>query len=340
MPTIVYSWPFGSIEISGRVMASIFKVAILAFLMGMVLTTALVGLLNFRVWTAQSIRVSNSLRIEELNFFSLYYGERGVNKSSVSINTATTVETYEFKTAPKTAQAVHSIKPSKIVGPPISKPANCYKEHCTEHLQRNELLAMNKCLQGTSQRAKQEHYDSLIRDNDCNFMDGTHRRPVALASAEGSGNTWIRGLLERATGICTGFLYCDYEMRKDGFIGEGIKSGSVLVVKTHTGTTQWYGVKYAQPKRYEPYYGSAIFILRNPYDSLISEWNRRVTNAVMKKRHMPHNGSHVNVVPEDYWRKCCHKLNQQEKLTGMTFLQVVQNGTNSFTSTWTSGKQE
>ena len=38
----------------------------------------------------------------------------------------------------------------------------------------------------------------------CHFMDGAHRSAVALISFPGSGNTWIRGLLEKATGICTG----------------------------------------------------------------------------------------------------------------------------------------
>ena len=41
----------------------------------------------------------------------------------------------------------------------------------------------------------------------CHFMNGTNRYPVALASFPGSGNTWVRGLLEQATGICTGKLY-------------------------------------------------------------------------------------------------------------------------------------
>ncbi len=38
----------------------------------------------------------------------------------------------------------------------------------------------------------------------CHFIDGYGRAPVALVSFEGSGNTWLRGLLEKATGICTG----------------------------------------------------------------------------------------------------------------------------------------
>ena len=37
-------------------------------------------------------------------------------------------------------------------------------------------------------------------------MNGTGRYPIALASFPGSGNTWLRGLLEKATGICTGIV--------------------------------------------------------------------------------------------------------------------------------------
>ncbi len=39
---------------------------------------------------------------------------------------------------------------------------------------------------------------------ECHFMNGSSRSAVALASFPGSGNTWARGLLERATGVCTG----------------------------------------------------------------------------------------------------------------------------------------
>ena len=39
-------------------------------------------------------------------------------------------------------------------------------------------------------------------------MNGTGRAAVALVSFPGSGNTWVRGLLEQASGICTGKL-CD-----------------------------------------------------------------------------------------------------------------------------------
>ena len=38
----------------------------------------------------------------------------------------------------------------------------------------------------------------------CHFQDGTSRPYVVLKSFPGSGNTWVRQLLEKSTGICTG----------------------------------------------------------------------------------------------------------------------------------------
>ena len=42
------------------------------------------------------------------------------------------------------------------------------------------------------------------RFSECRFMNGSGRNPVGLVSFPGSGNTWVRGLLQKATGICTG----------------------------------------------------------------------------------------------------------------------------------------
>ena len=45
-----------------------------------------------------------------------------------------------------------------------------------------------------------------LTSDQCCFMNGSKRAAVALVSHPGSGNTWVRGLLEKATGICTGKL--------------------------------------------------------------------------------------------------------------------------------------
>ena len=57
--------------------------------------------------------------------------------------------------------------------------------------------------------------------------------PTALASKPGSGNTWVRHLLQLATGIQTGSIFHEQRLKRNGFPGEGINDGSVLVIKTH-----------------------------------------------------------------------------------------------------------
>lgn len=184
-----------------------------------------------------------------------------------------------------------------------SQLVGCKQSHCKELLSKKDHSRMSSCIREVLKRNKEVdpiELKSKVLDNNCHFLDGQTRDPVALASAEGSGNTWVRGLLEKASGVCTGFNYCDYMMRMKGFIGENINSGSVLVVKTHTDNPQWKGQERAFIK-YEAKYGSGIFLLRNPYDSLVAEWNRRLTNFVMIKQKMPHNESHTNVAPKEIW---------------------------------------
>ena len=56
---------------------------------------------------------------------------------------------------------------------------------------------------------------------------------TALASFPGSGNTWVRYLIQHATGYATGCIYLDRGLQQGDFPGEGIFDGSVIAVKTH-----------------------------------------------------------------------------------------------------------
>lgn len=56
---------------------------------------------------------------------------------------------------------------------------------------------------------------------------------TALASFPGAGNTWVRLLVQQMTGVWTGSIYSDGDLRANGFPAE-LKSGDrVMVVKTH-----------------------------------------------------------------------------------------------------------
>ncbi len=79
----------------------------------------------------------------------------------------------------------------------------CADPQCIDHLSVKERSFYNNCKEKTI--AKETKFGPILNTSQCRFQNGTNRFPVALASFPGSGNTWLRGLLEKVTGICTGY---------------------------------------------------------------------------------------------------------------------------------------
>lgn len=94
---------------------------------------------------------------------------------------------------------------------------------------------------------------SSTKSDNNEFKDsGSREKPItALASFPGSGNTWLRYLLQQATGILTGSVYKDYGLLKSGFPAESIANTSVLLVKTH----EWGSHVWSK-------FGKAILLVR------------------------------------------------------------------------------
>jgi len=92
------------------------------------------------------------------------------------------------------------------------------------------------------------------------------REPTALASYPGSGNTWLRYLIEGATGFFTGSRYKDLQIQMYGLWGEirNWEDGTTIVQKTHDANQHHVQVDFK---------GRAILILRNPYDAILSTHN-------------------------------------------------------------------
>ena len=121
--------------------------------------------------------------------------------------------------------------------------------------------------------------------HNCKKMSFQHSGiPTLLVSHPGSGNSWVRQLLEATTGIYTGSdRLCDLDYIKIGMIGEGIVSDNVVAVKFHQGPlpTNWH-------------FRKIIYILRNPYDAIVAEYKRRITAGKIKNSydatltHNPH----------------------------------------------------
>ena len=175
---------------------------------------------------------------------------------------------------------------------------NCRDSICSEFVTKADKPHFDYCIKKTWKvRARYRE----PRDSVCRFINGTGRHPIALASFPGSGNTWVRGLIQGITGLCTGAIYCDRMLRRTGFPGESIRSGIVLVVKTHHYDPRWTGIYYEKSapfsyfKKVEhiPIYSSAIFLLRNPFDSLVSEYSRQLREEEPD--------SHVSVPKREYF---------------------------------------
>ena len=147
----------------------------------------------------------------------------------------------------------------------------CTDLHCTSYLLDEDYWSFIICQQWTEKKTEINH---LNINATCKFMKGVTRQPVGLVSVPGSGNTWVRELLETATGICTGSIYCDHPLRSAGMIGEYVKTGRVLVVKTHTSDYQWNEAILEERNEDDALYGSAILLIRNPFNAFIAEWNR------------------------------------------------------------------
>lgn len=117
-----------------------------------------------------------------------------------------------------------------------------------------------------------QYLDGALRNVSCSTAKPKYLNQsgpyVALASYPGSGNTWTRVLLESITGVYTGSLYEDKMAHFPGSKHCPTKVG-VTVLKTHMSSNQ-----VVRPGCPNAVFSRSIFILRNPYDAIIADFNR------------------------------------------------------------------
>ena len=98
---------------------------------------------------------------------------------------------------------------------PVVGQCVCRDVICSNFLTDKDWEQWNSCIG----KGKSKLHNVIPK---CRFQDGTSRPYVALKSFPGSGNTWVRQLLEESTGICTGIhlvtvrLLCQERIIKRG----------------------------------------------------------------------------------------------------------------------------
>lgn len=126
----------------------------------------------------------------------------------------------------------------------------------------------------TLDRAKSD--GKLSGTGDCkfdrNFMPEGSMPLILLLSFPGSGNTWVRFLIERSTGIYSGSRF--------NAVGTGDNDTSIwrksnpclkqtVIVKSH----EWKDFDNPDGEPCQP--EGAILLIRNPYGAILAEFNRR-----------------------------------------------------------------
>ncbi|XP_017293302.1 WSC domain-containing protein 1 isoform X3 [Kryptolebias marmoratus] len=141
------------------------------------------------------------------------------------------------------------------------------KQPCVEKAAPNHSAA--SALTVPAEHDGYQVYHTPVLDSRCKermFLPQRSPSLVALSSFPGAGNTWVRHLIELVTGYYTGSFYFDGTLYNRGFKGEKDywKSGRSICVKTHES-----GQKDIEM------FDSAILLMRNPYRSLMAEFNRK-----------------------------------------------------------------
>ncbi|XP_061819147.1 sialate:O-sulfotransferase 1-like [Nerophis lumbriciformis] len=159
-------------------------------------------------------------------------------------------------------------------------------QQCAENAGLNHTK--NSTATVTTEKDYYQVYHTPVLDSRCKermFLPQRSNSLVALSSFPGAGNTWVRHLIELMTGYYTGSFYFDGTLYSRGFKGEKDfwRNGRSICVKTHE-----------SGEREIEMYNSAILLIRNPYRSLMAEFNRKcaghlghATDAQWKSKEWP-----------------------------------------------------
>ena len=219
------------------------------------------------------------IRPHEL-FFSKYLGDRNENWSS-------TTQAVLLKQRPRQQPSITIFQfKEHAIQYQYQRPFHTYVNNLS-HYQVNDLIRQVGVTNLTSDIAKRQFIFcgmySLVRRKDapsdhvvlpkgvkkCKKMSFRNSGvPVALVSYPGSGNSWARVLLEEATGIYTGSIYCDKHYLFSGMIGEGISTENVIAFKSHSSVEE-----IAQ------YSKKVVYIIRNPLKAIVAEYTRQTAKA-------------------------------------------------------------
>ncbi|CAK8688776.1 unnamed protein product [Clavelina lepadiformis] len=164
----------------------------------------------------------------------------------------------------------------------------CHCGHTTDQFRLNNTLESkpNQIISDTVAA-----WRTAAQDFRCDlriFLPPQTSEKIFLRSVPGSGNTWLRHLIESATGVFTGSVYHDQVLASGGFLGEldSISSGRTSVIKAHDAVN-------CNSKN--------IVLIRNPFDAILAEYTRQRSSS--------HTGlGNINMFDKPDWTQSVKRL--------------------------------
>ena len=201
-----------------------------------------------------------------------------------------TLVVYEADLRADKSRFLRAVTADHIHGLSLRAPNSKYNEgtlldgELTEDIDVTRLGVKNLTTKNSQNQFLQCAGAEVLYDNDiinisthlwpCKKMSFQRNGPIiALGSNHRSGNLWVRQLLEAATGIYTGSIYCDSSYVRAGMIGEGIQTENVLAIET---------LRQPPSVLTKTKADKAIYIIRNPFECITSEWARHQSKGKSK----------------------------------------------------------
>lgn len=164
------------------------------------------------------------------------------------------------------------------------------------------------------------------------FLPETHpqvvemKSPPLLLSHGGSGNTWVRLLIERMTGFYTGTIRLDdQDVLKSIFPGEGFCGLRLVAVKGHPPSFElrpnglviqgnYFKDSILNCKKGKvKFFDRVIFIVRNPYDAIWAEVQRTAPDDIIDSYLSYDNGSDAESMKNNHVKTLSLSTVQEKK---------------------------
>ena len=131
---------------------------------------------------------------------------------------------------------------------------------------------------------------------ECQVNFSQFSKLIALNSFPGSGNTWLRSLIEKSFGYYTGSVYMDRKLYDGGFLGEFSQpfSGRTIMQKIH------HNRRDKLTSSYYTHTENCVTLMRKPKEAFLAEFKRTHAKKASNKSGLNTHVQDIEVDPKKF----------------------------------------